>query len=458
MKKAALYVRVSTLEQAREGYSINAQAERLQAYAKAKNYGIYDTYIDAGESGSKLERPEMKRLIRDAKAQFFNAVIVIKLDRLSRSQKDTLHLIQDIFQPNNVDFISMNESFDTSTSFGIAMIGILSVFAELERANIRERMQMGRVERAKAGYYHGGGNHDPLGYDYIDGELIINDYEAEVVKDTFKLYLDGNSMNTTKDILKEKYPDVIKSFTLVKDTLKRELYIGNVEFDGKVYKGLHDPIIDEETFNLAQKKRKERAVGASRTNKRKGLLVGRIYCAHCGARYFREVTGSRKYRYVKYVCRSKDRSRGSVNMIKDRNCQNKRWNEEELDKKIIDYLKEIDYNKIKEESTMEIVDYDKMIAKTDKEIERAVKLYTTSKISISILNQTTDDLNKKRENLIDKKNEQEDRMKNKEKSLVYSMNNFDWKNASKYELMHVVDTLIDRIELDDNNVDIHFNF
>ena len=141
MKRAAIYIRVSTLEQAQEGYSIGAQKERLLAYCKAHGWGVADFYIDGGYSGSNLNRPGIQKLI--AEVASFDLVLVLKLDRLSRSQRDTLHLIEDIFLPNNVDFISMSESFDTSTPFGRAMIGILSVFAQLEREQIKERLSWG---------------------------------------------------------------------------------------------------------------------------------------------------------------------------------------------------------------------------------------------------------------------------------------------------------------------------
>lgn len=459
MKKAGLYIRVSTMEQAREGYSIGAQTERLKAYAVAKDYQVFDTYTDAGASGGKLERPEMQRLIKDAHLKKLDTVIVMKLDRLSRSQKDTLHLIQDVFKPNNVDFISVNESFDTSTSFGIAMIGILSVFAELERSTITERLAMGRIERAKDGYYHGGGNYDPLGYDYIDGELIVNDYEAEIVKELFDLYLDGNSMNTASMKLREKYPDRIKSFTIVKDALQKVLYIGKVQFDGEVYDGRHERIISDEVFEAAQKKRIKRGMGTGWTNKRKGLLVGKIYCAQCGARYYREATGSKKYRYVNYVCRSKDRRKANKNMIHDRNCKNKRWKEHELDNLILNQLKNLNYQDIeKNKDSIQIVDYDKMISQAESEIERIVKLYTQSKIDIEMLNKLTDDAQSKRESLLDKKMEQDERMKEDSTSLVYSMKDFDWKKADKNDLMHIVDTLIDHISIDGDDVTILLDF
>lgn len=120
MKRAALYIRVSTLEQAQEGYSVGEQRERLIAYCKAQDWLIADIYVDGGYTGSNLNRPGIQKLIGETEK--FDVVLVYKLDRLSRSQRDTLYLIEEIFRPNNVDFVSMQESFDTSSPFGKAMI------------------------------------------------------------------------------------------------------------------------------------------------------------------------------------------------------------------------------------------------------------------------------------------------------------------------------------------------
>ena len=153
-KRVFLYVRVSTLEQANEGYSIKEQESRLRAYAESKDYQVVKVYTDAGQTGANLNRPAMQEMIKNITS--VDLVLVYKLDRLSRSQKDTLYLIEDVFLKNGVDFASLNESFDTSTPFGRAMIGILSVFAQLEREQIKERTHTGRIGRAKEGYYHGG--------------------------------------------------------------------------------------------------------------------------------------------------------------------------------------------------------------------------------------------------------------------------------------------------------------
>lgn len=116
MNRAALYIRVSTLEQAQEGYSVGEQKERLIAYCKAKDWIIADIYVDGGYTGSNLNRPGIQKLISETDK--FDLVLVYKLDRLSRSQRDTLYLIEEVFRPKGVDFISMQESFDTSTPSG----------------------------------------------------------------------------------------------------------------------------------------------------------------------------------------------------------------------------------------------------------------------------------------------------------------------------------------------------
>lgn len=149
--KVAIYVRVSTTSQLEEGYSIDEQKAKLTSYCDIKDWNIYEIYTDGGFSGSNTERPALEQLIRDAERKKFDTVLVYKLDRLSRSQKDTLFLIEDVFIKNGIEFLSLQENFDTSTPFGKAMIGLLSVFAQLEREQIKERMQLGKLGRAKAG-------------------------------------------------------------------------------------------------------------------------------------------------------------------------------------------------------------------------------------------------------------------------------------------------------------------
>jgi len=128
-KAVALYVRVSTDKQKEEGYSIDAQKNGLEALCIAKNFGRPELYSDAGFTGADMNRPELARLISDIKNNKVSKVIIYKLDRLSRNLRDTMYLIEDVFLPHNVDFISLTENLDTSTPLGRAMIAILSAFA-----------------------------------------------------------------------------------------------------------------------------------------------------------------------------------------------------------------------------------------------------------------------------------------------------------------------------------------
>ena len=306
----ALYIRVSTEAQAEEGYSIQAQSERLEAYCKAMGWTNYRLYTDGGYSGSNLDRPEMTRLIADARGGQVATVVVFKLDRLSRSQKDTLYLIEDVFLPNGVDFISLNESIDTSTPYGRAMIGILSAFAQLERENIYLRTRMGMVERVRQGYWMGGGG-VPFGYDYDQSAgILVPNADAPKVRQMYDLYLKGWSAQRIADLLGLKYDK------LVTQILTRKSNIGIITYKGEEDKGLHPPIVPEERFYLGQDRMRDRAVKNRTAAGGRHLLTGLVYCGACGARMRYIRLGKHGY---KLRCNGRDPS--TPHMKKGDNCQ-----------------------------------------------------------------------------------------------------------------------------------------
>jgi site-specific DNA recombinase len=206
--RVALYLRVSTQEQAKEGYSIGEQEERLKKYCEAMGWDIYKIYIDPGYSGGDTNRPGLQTMIDDVKENKVDKVVVYKLDRLSRSQLDTLFLIEKVFLANNTDFVSMSENFDTSTPFGRAMIGILAVFAQLEREQIKERMSMGKEARAKEGKWNGGSS-VPIGYRYdsLADLLILDEWEAMQIEELKDLSLPfrGSSNQRIIDVELNKF-------------------------------------------------------------------------------------------------------------------------------------------------------------------------------------------------------------------------------------------------------------
>lgn len=147
--KAVLYARVSTEEQVRDGYSINAQKELLNEYARRNNIEIIEEYIDEGKSGKSIDgRPEMKRLLRDTKTGSFEIVIVYKLDRLARKTKDSLEIVENL-EAHNVQLVSYTENIDTTTPGGKMFYTLLSSLSEMERSNIIDRAKMGMLQRAK---------------------------------------------------------------------------------------------------------------------------------------------------------------------------------------------------------------------------------------------------------------------------------------------------------------------
>lgn len=305
----ALYRRVSTDKQADEGYSLDVQVEKLQAYAKTMS-NVKETriYTDDGYSGSSLDRPGMKQMIEDIEAGFITHVVVVKLDRLSRSQKDTLHLIEDVMIPANVAFISIMESFNTDTPFGRAMVGILSVFAQLERENIFERTRGGMQKRVEKGYWPGGGR-TPYGYDYdpIQGILVPN-AEADMVRHIYDRYLAGAGMQAIADELDLKYERVVYNI------ITRKSNAGYIVYNGEEYQGLHEPIISLETYTQAMQLLANRS-SARIVTKTEHLLTGFCFCGKCGARMRYMKWGKAGY---KLVCYSQQRSKQYL--VRDPNC------------------------------------------------------------------------------------------------------------------------------------------
>lgn len=481
----ALYPRVSTQEQAKEGYSIGEQIERLTKYCEAMGWTVYKIYTDPGYSGGDTNRPGLQDMIKDVKAGKIDKVVVYKLDRLSRSQKDTLYLIEDVFLKHDTDFVSMTENFDTSTSFGRAMIGILAVFAQLEREKIKERMGMGKEARAKEGKW-GGGSSVPIGYTYNDADdtLYVNEYEAMQVRELFELVLKGVPYRTICTIFHQKgYTYIGRSnhtrewdTKRVKYVLTNKLYLGYIRYHDQWYKGEHEPIIDEDTFNKVQALYKQRLEdNAIHIKKRQGqtsYLGGLLYCKHCGGRYCRQVGKKWKNNTppMYYSCYSRNKSVSA--MIKDPNCKNKNWKMEALDNIVFDEIKKLaldpDYiNLLKTEkrnrtdATDKIAILQKEIEKIDEQISRFMDLYGIGKFTIDQVSGKVDPLNEQKNGLLNELeslNADTGTLSTDETiKLVTSFGDI-LNRGNLDEIRLVIESLIYYIELDNEDVYIHWKF
>lgn len=252
--RVAIYIRVSTYDQAQEGYSLDAQEKVLTKWCNDRCYEIYNLYADLGISGKDIDhRPEMRQLLRDAKEGKFDMVLFWSLSRFTRSVSD-LYDTMSLLQSLNVSMMSLTESFDTSTPMGRAMIGIVGVFAQLERELTGERVFFAMQERAQQGKRTCS---DVLGYN-ISGKdtLVINPAESEYVKFAFEKYLERKSLSEVANLCRQRgyrgKRGKIPTAYSVSVILTRPIYCGYNTFCGVLYKGNHDPIIDVKTFNRVQ--------------------------------------------------------------------------------------------------------------------------------------------------------------------------------------------------------------
>lgn len=467
--RVALYPRVSGHEQ-EDNYSIPEQIERMQKYCDARDWMVYKIYTDSGFSGSNLERPGLQQMIKDAENQKFDLVLVYKLDRLSRSQKDTLYLIEDVFDKHGVAFASMTENFDTSTAHGKFIIGILAVFAQLEREKIRERTMIGKDSRAKEGKWHGS-RWVPIGYDYLDGELVPNEYEAMQVKEIADLFLKRTPVRTIANMMTEKgykHKHGEWDAKTIRRVLSNPTNIGMIKHRDEYYQGLHQPILDKETFDAIQVIMKERKDQFGTEYKaHKTILGGMLFCKHCGGRYAPQ--GGGKGRRLYYCCYS--RSKKVPKMIKDPNCKNKYHHAPDLDAAVLaeinklavdpEYIQEVKARKPVNDVSDKIKTITSEIAKIDSQISKMMDLYALGSIDIDVISERVATLNKTKATLEKELDSMivpataNDELTTHQIMDIASLMKDDLPLEEK---RGIIKSLIYYIELDEENILIHWKF
>lgn len=282
MKRVAIYARVSTQEQAENGNSLEFQIDKLKAYCQLHELKIVGEYVDAGVSGAKFDRPALNKLKDDVEK--IDIVLVYKIDRLSRAIKDTMFLIEDIFKPNNVDLISLSENFDTSQAVGMAMIAVISTFAQLERETIKERMMAGKLQAVKNGKYI---NHAPFGYKKVDGKLVKDEDTRECVEFIFEKLLDGYSTTQISKMLELNGYDKLRAalwhFNTINRFAGKKVYCGHTPLMNILVENTHEPYISDEEQEYIIKLLDNRNCCPSKARNRSFTAVfrGMINCPTC---------------------------------------------------------------------------------------------------------------------------------------------------------------------------------
>ncbi|MEM4259074.1 MAG: recombinase family protein [Candidatus Thermoplasmatota archaeon] len=250
--RAAIYTRVSTEDQAKEGFSLDAQIEKLRSYCKARDWEIAGEYIDDGYSGRKTRRPAYTKMMEDLDK--WDILLVIKMDRIHRNSKNFMLMMEQLSKQKK-EFVSMMESLDTSTAMGRFVMDIIQRIAQLESEQIGERVYIGMEQKARM---NGGvlGFNIPYGYNYLDGKLVVNDSESRIIQDIYSWYLTGKSIGEISQMLNDAHIPTKKGGLWAKKTvstiLKNPIYCGYLRWEEYVNKSDHDPIITVQDFNKVQ--------------------------------------------------------------------------------------------------------------------------------------------------------------------------------------------------------------
>jgi len=252
--RAALYVRVSTEDQAKEGFSLDAQTNRLEAYCRLKEYVISDIYRDEGCSARNTDRPEYKRMMEDH--ENWDVLVVLKMDRIHRNSVN-FALMMDDLRKKNKEFCSTMEKFDTGTAMGRFAMDIMQRIAQLESEQIGERVKIGMARKAEFGEGNMGSGH-PYGYVYERGTLVVVENEARVVRDIYSMHMQGMSLRAIADTLNRSFILPKKGgrwcHQSISSIIHNPLYAGYIRWvaDDRciIRTGDHTAIVNRDVFEL----------------------------------------------------------------------------------------------------------------------------------------------------------------------------------------------------------------
>lgn len=460
VKTIAIYVRVSTEEQAEEGFSIQAQLETLRQYAKKEGYHIYKEYKDEGISGKAVDnRPGLKQMREDAKKGLFQQVTVWKINRISRKQLDLLMIVDEL-KKHGVAFRSYTEQFETETPMGQFALQMMGAVAELERNQIVDNVKMGMKQRARQGKWNGG---VVLGYDVVEvkgsnqrkrkeTKLAVNEKEANLVRRIFEYYANGKGLKAITNELnhlgyKSKHGRPF-SVNTIKTILSNPLYTGKIRFNKQedwnikrrkgsnnnpiIAEGEHEAIITDELWDQVQSRYGTANKYHNRVFFGSFPFTGVLRCPQCGhgmvsQRATRKRANGERYYTLYYQC-GQFANKGSA--VCRANSIRADYAEKEILARIQKFVNQpqliedvlnrvTDRQKVdKEALNDEMKQIDKEISDLSRKKSKYFKLYEEDMLEVHLLKERMDELAEQEVGLLKRKADIENMLNNRESNPI----------------------------------------
>jgi site-specific DNA recombinase len=460
---AALYARVSTAEQAEEGFSIAAQIKQLTEYCNKNDIQIYKVYLDEGISGRKEDRPQFQAMLKDADRKLFGAILVHKYDRFARNVELSQKIKKKLHQ-NNIALISITEPLEDSP-MGFFVGGLHDLMAEYYSRNLAKESKKGHVERASQGLHNGS---VPFGYtiDRSSGNMVINEPQAQIVRYIFELYNHHGygSTKIAKELNYRNIPAAVQQnwrYYTVNRILKNVKYIGKIFYDGQVYPGKHEPIISDDEFYLVQNNCTDRTWKRAYrgANFEKYLMLGVLFCGECNCVMTihdnkTSKTKKRIFSQIYYKCNNASRNDGT-----ERCTHRKHYSVVKLEEYILNYIKRVskglenDYE-VKKSAVIDVLSSRK--EKVQTELEQAKKAYLAQVFSLEEYSEIRNKLTKELEELEQTKPASNN---NDKKTLRHNIKS-DWNEFEKCETIpekrSILKRFVDKILVSRDKISVIF--
>ena len=470
-KVAGIYVRVSTEEQVRDGFSIGEQEERLKEYCNFKRYKIYNVYKDAGISAKNDKRPAYQQMLEDVKNKKINVIVAFKMDRLTRSVFDIEKLIKFV-NDNECDIDCMADESNTSTSNGRMVIRIMTTVSQNEIERCSERTKFGMVGAIKEGHIP---NKTPLGYKRVNKKLVPDSLTKDIVIRMYDLYLEGKSYQSIANIYnKEKvlgrtnWRDSTINHIMINELYKGDFVHGKKTKNPTYYENVIEGLVSKQKWDDCQYQKKRNARHFERTATY--LFTNKLKCSKCGCFLGGCATtkknGNKYYYYKCEKCKSY-------------------FSEVKVESSLLGFMIEInkqndlinDYYTpfIKSKIDNKKCDYEKEINTLDKQLDRIKAAYIKGIIDIEDFEKEINqiefqkqDLNKK---IIDQKQyenlnftvddlliiQDKQEIDNFVKPEVFMNNTYKWLRKDRKDKQRIISSYIDFIEIDSCDKKVNIN-